>query len=375
MATIDLGRVGFVNKGAYSGIFAYKLNDVVVYNSGTYACIQANTGQLPTATAYWQVWVSNDKAPLDSPALVNPTINGVAQSGYSGFKNYIINGGFDVWQRGTSQTAVGYGSADRWYVYSSGTPVTASRQVGNTGHNYCISSAGVAGNTDVAYIQNIESLNAKQFSTSSGILSFWVYSDISRTSKIAIKYPNTADIFTTTTAVILQDVTFITGWNKYTLSIPSNTNYSKGMQVSIGGYGMALTSGNFGLAQVQLEEGSVATPFEQRPYGLELSLCQRYYEVWQANSSRPMIGIYNQNGTAYFPVQTFKVIKRVSPTCSVSSTSTNLMYGGGSYGAYTALAVNAVFNSGFRLQTTGGQSSSPVSFVDTIITVTASAEL
>ena len=31
-------------------------------------------------------------------------------------------------------------------------------------------------------------------------------------------------------------------------------------------------------SQIQLEEGSVATPFEQRPYGLELSLCQRYYE-------------------------------------------------------------------------------------------------
>ena len=29
---------------------------------------------------------------------------------------------------------------------------------------------------------------------------------------------------------------------------------------------------------VQLEVGSVATDFEQRPYGLELSLCQRYYQ-------------------------------------------------------------------------------------------------
>ena len=73
MATINLGRVGFVNKGTYSGATAYKVNDVVVYNSGTYACIQANTGQLPTATAYWQVWVANDKA-LDS-AVVHKTGN------------------------------------------------------------------------------------------------------------------------------------------------------------------------------------------------------------------------------------------------------------------------------------------------------------
>ena len=33
---------------------------------------------------------------------------------------------------------------------------------------------------------------------------------------------------------------------------------------------------------VQLEEGSVATPFELRPIGLELSLCQRYYETISA---------------------------------------------------------------------------------------------
>ena len=40
---------------------------------------------------------------------------------------------------------------------------------------------------------------------------------------------------------------------------------------------------NFIIGNVQLEEGSVATPFEQRPYGLELSLCQRYYESSYSN--------------------------------------------------------------------------------------------
>lgn len=68
MATINLGRVGFVNKGAHNIATAYKVNDVVTYNSGTYACIQAHTGQLPTVTAYWQNWVANDKA-LDSSVV------------------------------------------------------------------------------------------------------------------------------------------------------------------------------------------------------------------------------------------------------------------------------------------------------------------
>ena len=38
------------------------------------------------------------------------------------------------------------------------------------------------------------------------------------------------------------------------------------------------------IAQIQLEEGSVATPFENRPYGLELALCQRYAQILTTNT-------------------------------------------------------------------------------------------
>ena len=38
------------------------------------------------------------------------------------------------------------------------------------------------------------------------------------------------------------------------------------------------------IAQVQLEEGSVATPFDVRPYGLELALCQRYAQILTTNA-------------------------------------------------------------------------------------------
>ena len=65
------------------------------------------------------------------------------------------------------------------------------------------------------------------------------------------------------------------------------------------------------IGEVQLERGSVATPFEQRPIGLELSLCQRYYESVMASVN----GIVHfGNGDYRGSDIKFKVTKRVVPT-------------------------------------------------------------
>lgn len=64
MAEKNLGRIGFVNKGAWQdGV--HKLNDVVTHQGAVYACIQqhtsANGNILPSNTAYWIKWVDGDK--------------------------------------------------------------------------------------------------------------------------------------------------------------------------------------------------------------------------------------------------------------------------------------------------------------------------
>ena len=54
MATINLGRIKPVFKGAYASNTAYVVDDIVVYSDESYICIQAGTGQTPSsATAYW----------------------------------------------------------------------------------------------------------------------------------------------------------------------------------------------------------------------------------------------------------------------------------------------------------------------------------
>ena len=53
MATINLGRVKPVFRGAYSASTAYVIDDIVTYQNETYIAITATTGNLPTVTANW----------------------------------------------------------------------------------------------------------------------------------------------------------------------------------------------------------------------------------------------------------------------------------------------------------------------------------
>jgi hypothetical protein len=67
----------------------------------------------------------------------------------------------------------------------------------------------------------------------------------------------------------------------------------------------------FDLAQVQVEEGQRATPFEVRPYPVELQLCMRYYEVGHSYVET------NYNATSPSVFTTFSVVKRATPSISL----------------------------------------------------------
>jgi len=57
MATLDLGKIRFTWKSAYSGATAYEKDDVVSYNGNAYVCKLASTGNVPTNTTYWDLMV------------------------------------------------------------------------------------------------------------------------------------------------------------------------------------------------------------------------------------------------------------------------------------------------------------------------------
>jgi hypothetical protein len=90
----------------------------------------------------------------------------------------------------------------------------------------------------------------------------------------------------------------------------------------------------FYITGVQLEVGSTATSFDYRPYGTELALCQRYYEI-----GRSWAGGRTSDGTAMMSAN-FKSTKRATPTMvytTVLGTATT------AYAAYVDMA--QVYNS------------------------------
>jgi hypothetical protein len=93
------------------------------------------------------------------------------------------------------------------------------------------------------------------------------------------------------------------------------------------------TAGTYDVADVQLEEGSVATPFERRPIGVELALCQRYYQKSYPQATVPgtsilsSAGLQSSFGTAgtgiVGGVTVFPVVMRAGPTLTVYDNAGN----------------------------------------------------
>lgn len=278
----------------------------------------------------------------DNAGALNLETNNIATktemyAKYSGFKNHIINGNFDIWQRGASQTTAGYGSDDRWNNSNVGSTKTHSRQTCTDTERALFNAqyysrtvvSSVAGASN--YVNKLQSIeDVTKLAGKTVTLSFWARAD--STKNMGFK---TVQMFGTGGSPSTYNVqhnssfTLTSTWQKFTktLTLPSivgktlgtdgvHTSYTRfDFEFELGSSltyaGIVQQSGTFDIALVQLEECSVATPFEQRPIGLELSLCQRYYELLNG----VFIGYVASANFTYFPLKFF-VKKRVSPTIS-----------------------------------------------------------
>ena len=266
--------------------------------------------------------------------LTVPSLNG---GPLAGTRNRIINGNFDFWQRGTSFTASDYG-ADRWIHARFGTTHTATRQAFTLGQTavpgeptyFCrtvVSSVAGAGNYAVL-VQRIE--DVRTFAGQQVTVSFWAKADA--TKNIAI---NMVQIFGTggspsanvdisgtkiSVGTTFQKVTVtatlpsISGKtlgtnNNSTLNL--NIWFDAGSDWNTSTDSLGHQSGTFEIAQVQIEPGPVATPFERRSYAQELALCQRYYQL-VGNGCTGHVG----SSSAIEFMEKFTVPMRTAPTAS-----------------------------------------------------------
>jgi hypothetical protein len=165
-----------------------------------------------------------------------------------------------------------------------------------------------------------------------------------------------------------------TSWATYTVSAPIDTASTNNVIVFIWSDVTDTTAGDFlYLAGVQLEAGSVATPFERRPIGTELQLCQRYF----IRSVGGNLGM-NYAGAPMF-VSRFLQEMRVAPSAVfVSGTAFTFDSGGQANYTPTGANFNEITTQSVRVDYTGGSWSTTASAGNACIGITTfslSAEL
>jgi hypothetical protein len=198
----------------------------------------------------------------------------------AGRRNLIINGDFQVSQRGDFTTSAVVGSIkyqiDRWYsvIYSAASDTMQHKlnQVlpnGNITNSVRVTTGATGYVALDQYIENPSIYSGKTFT-----ISFWIKTNCNTTE---VNVYNGSLFALTSTAGRLNETSGDWKYFTRTFTMPSSGNTSFRVEFYTGNAVSSPSGSYIEVAQVQLEVGKVATPFEYRSYGQELALCQRYY--------------------------------------------------------------------------------------------------
>ena len=272
------------------------------------------------------------------------------QGSMAAAKNFVNNGGFDIWQRGTSIAAIANDqayTADRWKELNNAGLSTYSRQAtGDTTNlpfvQYCMRVQRNSGQTatGVIYVtQSLESVNSIPLAGRTVTFSFYAragsnYSATSNILSVTVNSGTGTDQninqgFTGSASVVSQNATLTTSWQRFTYTgSVASTATQLGYFFSYTPTGTASTNDYFEVTGVQLELGSVATTFMRQGGSIqgELAACQRYY--WRntpgTNYGTYGVGVAGSTTNAYIPIA-LPVSMRVVPTSiDIPSSVSNL---------------------------------------------------
>jgi hypothetical protein len=258
------------------------------------------------------------------------TLSSINGGPISGTRNRIINGDMRIDQRNAGAAVAFSGGAngyclDRWFYFvGNGGAATVQRSsVAPPGftnsllYTVTTADASVAAGDYATLEQKVEGVNVADFAFGTAAagtvtLSFWV-----RSSVIGTYYATLRGSANNRVYVAEYSIGAANTWERKTLTIPGDTSgvwytdsgvgvhvnfclmVGSNWQQAAGSWGsttygfgssnqtnlMATNGATFYLTGVQLEAGSIATPFERRSYGHELALCQRYFQDSVAHST------------------------------------------------------------------------------------------
>ena len=273
----------------------------------------------------------------DSPAEQFELIN-------AGRKNLIINGGFDVWQRGTTFANIpttNY-SVDRWKTFTANGAVTVTKE-NDEFYNYAKWDITTLPTSD--YVQPSQPIEKGITPNTTYAVSFLAKGNGS-VRDVEFRQSGSTSTF------VYQYRPLSSEWEKYTFIVTTASDFDKDLPVSVILHLNQETS-VFEMTQFQVERGNVATPFEHRSYGEELALCQRYYEQshTQLTGSDGKFSAVASTGSNYLQGPVFKVTKRVPPSM-IAHDGIDEMDGSGS--TLTAASFNHIgLNNALRLALNG----------------------
>ncbi|XID92507.1 hypothetical protein ACF3MZ_29270 [Paenibacillaceae bacterium WGS1546] len=277
--------------------------------------------------------------------------------------NAIINGNFDIWQRGTSFIGGRY-TADRW-ISSVTNPSdnTVTRQSFSSGQTEVPNNPKyflrLSPTTNQAAGSNmrhrIEGVHT--FSGETVTLSTWLRSSIPTTTTIYLRQNFGTGGNPSASVNKLTNVPVTIQWQQFTFTTTLDSVEGKSLGTNgndcvevILTTNLGNTAHNFDIAQVQLCVGEKALPFQPRSFGEELALCQRYYE--KSYDYGIEIGTRTIHGSAILNAGltnslignvSYKVRKRIQPTVQIYSTATGALNKVSEYGGQVDVTTADVF--------------------------------
>jgi hypothetical protein len=291
-----------------------------------------------TAPARLAVGNNGEQIVADSSTSTGLRYQGSQAAG----KNYLINGGMDIWQRGTSFTgAMSSNSynADRWVGWNNPS-ATISRQASDlTGFRYFLRyqrNSGATATDGMTLVQNIETANSLPLAGQTVTYSFWARkgANYSATSSVlsAVVYTGTGtdqryESFTGGAFAINTTATLTTSWQRFSFTGTISSSATEiAAYVAESPTGTAGAADYYDITGVQLELGNVATSFSRiggngNIQG-ELAACQRYFQIFGGNDVFEYYGIgANLNTVNANCVVQWYVPMRTAPTATFTTAS------------------------------------------------------